>query len=61
MRPLCEHNIISIGISISISNNNCEGPNKSDEDSFDSDDGFCSVDDDESLFDKWEDEEDLDV
>ena len=33
-------------------NNNCEGTNESDEDSFDSDDGFCSVDDDESLFDK---------
>ena len=29
--------------------------------SFDLDDGFCSVDDDASLFDEWEDEEDLDV
>ena len=32
--------------------NNCEGADKSDEDSFDSDDGLCSVDDDESLFDE---------
>ena len=41
--------------------NNCEHTDESDEDSFDSDDGFCSVDDDESLFNKWEDKEDLDV
>ena len=44
-----------------IHNNNCEGHDKSDEDSFDSDDGFCSGDDDASLFDKWEYKEDLDV
>ena len=36
--------------SLLIHNNNCEGPDESDEDSFDSDDGFCSADDDESLF-----------
>ena len=47
--------------SLLIHNNNCEGHDESDEDSFDLDDGFCSVDDDASLFDKWEDEEDLDV
>ena len=38
--------------SLLIHNNNCEGLDESDEDSFDSDDGFCSVDDDESLFDE---------
>ena len=47
--------------SLLIHNNNYGAPDKSDEDSFDSDDGFCSVDDDASLFDEWEDEEDLDV
>ena len=47
--------------SLLIHNNNCEGPDESDEDSFDSDDGFCSVDDDASLFDEWEDKEDVDV
>ena len=47
--------------SLLIHNNNCDGPDKSDEDSFDSDDGFCSVDDDASLFDEWEDKENLDV
>ena len=47
--------------SLLIHNNNCEGHDESDEDSFDSDDGFCSVDDDASLFNQWEDKEDLDV
>ena len=32
--------------SLLIHNNNCDGPDESDEDLFDSDDGFCSVDDD---------------
>ena len=47
--------------SLLIHNNNCEGPDKSDEDLFDSDDGFCSVNVEASLFDEWEDAEDLDV
>ena len=47
--------------SLLIHNNNCEGHDESDEDSFDSDDGFCSIDDDASLYDEWEDKEDLDV
>ena len=37
--------------SLLIHNNNCEGQDESDKDSFDSDDGFCSAEDDASLFD----------
>ena len=36
--------------SLLIHNNNCDGPDKSDGDLFDLEDGFCSDDDDESLF-----------
>ena len=44
--------VASVGVVKYSWHTNCEGTDKSDEDSFDSDDGFCSVDDDESLFDK---------
>ena len=44
--------VASVGVVKYNWHNNCESANKSDEDLFDSDDGFCSVDDDESLFDE---------
>ena len=41
--------VASVGVVEYNRHNNCEGANKSDEDLFDLDDGFCSVDDDKSL------------
>ena len=52
--------VASMGVVEYNRHNNCESAEESDEDLFDLDDGFCSVDDDASLFDKWEDKEDLD-
>ena len=44
--------VASVGVVEYNRNTNCEGADESDEDSFDLDDGFCSVNDDESLFDE---------